>query len=114
MLLVGLCGAEPCSGQGGFHVLSHSCNLCASVLLWLRLQSSESHASCPSASCFCPAAVAVPAQAGLLEAPVLACCYQGPQAPCPTGISSCRWSAFGVQGTVLWELVFPGFWLSVL
>lgn len=24
--------------------------------------------------------------------------FQGPQAPCPTGISSYRWSAFGVHG----------------
>lgn len=98
-LLGGLCGAEPCLGQGGFHVPSHSCNLCASAHLWLRLQSPESPASCPSGSCFCPAAVAVLAQAGLLEAPVLAGYFQGPQAPCPTGISSYRWSAFGVHGS---------------
>lgn len=72
------------------------CNLCASV--WLRLQSSECPASCPSGSCFCPAAVAALAQAGLLEALVLAGYFQGPQAPCPTGISSCGCSASGVHG----------------
>lgn len=69
----------------------------------------ESPASCPSGSCFCPAAVAILAQAGLLEAPVLAGYFQGPQAPCPTGISSCRCSASGVHGSGPVGTVFPVF-----
>lgn len=96
----------------------------------------ESRASRPSGSCFCPAAVAVPTWAELLESSVLAGYLQGPQASDPTGTSSYRYSGFGVhspepqdprlegsllgcwgvicsalgQGSkFLWELVFPVF-----
>lgn len=67
------------------------------LCLWLRVQNSTLHACHSFGSCFCPAAVAVPAQARLQETPALAGDFQGPQAPGPIGISSCRCSGFGVQ-----------------